>query len=228
MSDTQPSDSALLRVLLVDDHALFRAGIASLLASRGTVEVVGEAQDGSEALEAARRLRPDIVLMDVHMPKVDGIQATRMIAAELPQVKVVMLTVSDQDKDLFEAVKSGAHGYLLKNLEPEELFDYLDGISRGEAPISRTMAAKILNEFASQAGKARASEASEPSEVLTPREREVLKLVASGATNKEIATALTLTENTVKNHLRNILEKLHLENRTQAAAYALKKGLGDR
>ena len=228
MSDTQSSDSAPLRVLLVDDHALFRAGIASLLASRGTVEVVGEAQDGSEALEAARRLRPDIVLMDVHMPKVDGIQATRMIAAELPQVKVVMLTVSDQDKDLFEAVKSGAHGYLLKNLEPEELFDYLDGISRGEAPISRTMAAKILNEFASQAGKARASEASEPSEVLTPREREVLKLVASGATNKEIATALTLTENTVKNHLRNILEKLHLENRTQAAAYALKKGLGDR
>ena len=214
-----------MRVLLVDDHALFRAGIASLLASRGTVEVVGEAQDGGEALEAARRLRPDIVLMDVHMPTVDGIQATRMIAAELPQVKVVMLTVSDQDKDLFEAVKSGAHGYLLKNLEPEELFDYLAGISRGEAPISRTMAAKILNEFASQAGKTRTQEAVEPSEALTPREREVLKLVASGATNKEIATALTLTENTVKNHLRNILEKLHLENRTQAAAYALKKGL---
>ncbi len=225
MSNTQPSGGAPLKVLLVDDHALFRAGIASLLASRGTVEVVGEAQDGGEAVEAARRLKPDIVLMDVHMPKVDGIQATRMITAELPEVKVVMLTVSDQDKDLFEAVKSGAHGYLLKNLEPEELFDYLAGISRGEAPISRSMATKILNEFASQAGKARAPEATEPSEVLTPREREVLKLVASGATNKEIATALTLTENTVKNHLRNILEKLHLENRTQAAAYALKKGL---
>lgn len=216
-----------LRVLLVDDHALFRAGIASLLASRGTVDVVGEAQDGQEALEAARRLKPDVVLMDVHMPKLDGIHATRMLVAELPEVKVVMLTVSDQDKDLFEAVKSGAHGYLLKNLEPEELFDYLAGISRGEAPISRTMAAKILNEFASQAAKPRAPEAAAPSEVLTPREREVLKLVSSGATNKEIASALTLTENTVKNHLRNILEKLHLENRTQAAAYALKKGLSN-
>lgn len=225
MNDKQASQSPPMRVLLVDDHALFRAGIASLLASRGTVEVVGEAQDGQEALEAARKLEPDIVLMDVHMPRLDGIQATRMITSELPRVKVVMLTVSDQDKDLFEAVKSGAHGYLLKNLEPEELFDYLAGISRGEAPISRTMAAKILNEFAAQAGKARTPEAAEPGEVLTPREREVLKLVASGATNREIARALTLTENTVKNHLRNILEKLHLENRTQAAAYALKKGL---
>jgi DNA-binding NarL/FixJ family response regulator len=227
LSKTRPGQSGRLRVLLVDDHALFRAGIASLLASRDTVEVVGEAQDGREALEAARKLRPDIVLMDVHMPKVGGIEATRMIAAELPRVKVVMLTVSDQDKDLFEAVKSGAHGYLLKNLEPEELFDYLAGISRGEAPISRTMAAKILNEFASQAARPRAPESAEPVELLTPREREVLKLVASGATNREIGTALTLTENTVKNHLRNILEKLHVENRTQAAAYALKKGLGE-
>ena len=200
-----------------------------MLASRRDMEVVGEARNGREALEAARRLKPDLVLMDVHMPEMDGIQATRMLRAELPDVKVVMLTVSDQDRDLFEAIKSGAHGYLLKNLEPEELFDYLGGISRGEAPISRTMAARILSEFASRApkDKEKPSSRAESSSDLTPREREVLKLVASGATNKEIAAALTLTENTVKNHLRNILEKLHLENRVQAAAYALRMGLTD-
>lgn len=225
MSEAAKSPTAPLRVLLVDDHALFRAGIASLLASRPEIEVVGEAQNGQEALEAARSLTPDLVLMDVHMPKMDGIQAVRAISSELPRVKVVMLTVSEQDKDLFDAIKSGAHGYLLKNLEPEDLFDYLAGISRGEAPLSRTMAAKILNEFASQAARPRAAEPAEVMELLTPREKEVLTLVAQGATNKEIASALTLTENTVKNHLRNILEKLHMENRTQAAAYALKHGL---
>ncbi|HEX9016233.1 MAG TPA: response regulator transcription factor [Chloroflexota bacterium] len=225
MSEEGKSPSVSLRVLLVDDHALFRAGIASLLASRPGVEVVGEAQNGREAVAAAQQLKPDIILMDLHMPGMDGIQATREISSELPQVKVVMLTVSDQDKDLFDAIKSGAHGYLLKNLEPEDLFQYLAGISRGEAPISRSMATRILSEYASQASRPREAERSEPDEILTPREREVLALVAGGATNKEIAVALTLTENTVKNHLRNILEKLHLENRTQAAAYALKKGL---
>ncbi len=216
-----------LRVLLVDDHALFRAGIASLLTSRRGFQVVGQAQDGEEAVEAARHLKPDLILMDLHMPRVGGIEATRRIRVELPEVKVVVLTVSDQDRDLFEAIKSGAHGYLLKNLEPEELFDYLGGISRGEAPISRTMATRLLNEFANQASRTRESATVEPSNDLTPREREVLKLVASGASNREIAVALTLTENTVKNHLRHILEKLHLENRVQAAAYALKMGLNE-
>ena len=227
MSEAQQSRSEPLKILLVDDHALFRAGIASLLASREDMEVVGQAQDGEEALEAAHRLMPDLILMDVHMPNVNGIEATRRIKAELPYVKVVMLTVSDQDQDLFEAIKSGAQGYLLKNLEPSELFDYLEGVSRGEAPISRTMASRILSEFASQASRERAHRTPEPIGALTAREREVLRLVASGATNREIATALTLTENTVKNHLRNILEKLHLENRVQAAAYALKMGLGE-
>lgn len=227
MSEAQQNRSEPLKILLVDDHALFRAGIASLLASREDVEVVGQAQDGEEALEAAHRLMPDLILMDVHMPNVNGIEATRRIKAELPYVKVVMLTVSDQDQDLFEAIKSGAQGYLLKNLEPNELFDYLEGISRGEAPISRAMASRILSEFASQASRERAPRTPEPIGALTAREKEVLKLVASGATNREIAVALTLTENTVKNHLRNILEKLHLENRVQAAAYALKMGLGE-
>ncbi len=227
MSNEQQNRERSLRILLVDDHALFRAGIASLLAFRQDVEVVGQAENGQEALELARRLQPDLVLMDLHMPGMDGIEATRQIRSELPEVKVVMLTVSDQDRDLFEAIKNGAHGYLLKNLEPEELFEYLAGVSRGEAPISRIMATRLLSEFAAQASRAKEPSASEPSGELTPREREVLKLVASGATNREIAVALTLTENTVKNHLRNILEKLHLENRVQAAAYALKMGLNE-
>lgn len=231
MSDEQLSRSGPLRILLVDDHALFRAGMTSLLASRDTVEVVGEAQNGLEAVEAARKLAPDIVLMDVHMPSMDGIQAARLITAERPQSRVVMLTVSDKDEDLFEAIKAGAMGYLLKNLEPEELFDYLVGIARGEAPISRGMAAKILAEFAAQASRARETAPAELAGALTPREREVLGLVASGATNREIAVKLTLTENTVKNHLRNILGKLHLENRVQAAAYWLgtrEPGTGNR
>ncbi len=225
MSEEKQGTPESLRVVLVDDHSLFRAGVASLLSARKGIEVVGQADSGEQGVEQARRLIPDVVLMDVHMPGIGGIEAARQIRAELPQVKVVMLTVSDQDQDLFEAIKGGAHGYLLKNLEPEELYDYLEGVARGEAPISRTMAAKILNEFAAQATRARELPATEPYDDLTPREKEVLSLVAGGATNREIAAALTLTENTVKNHLRNILEKLHLENRVQAAAYALRKGL---
>jgi len=214
-----------LRIVLVDDHSLFRAGIASLLSMRKGMEVVGQAESGEQAVELAREMNPDLVLMDVHMPGIGGIVAARQIRSELPQIKVVMLTVSDQDQDLFEAIRSGAHGYLLKNLEPEELYDYLGGIARGEAPISRTMAAKILNEFAAQSARVKDPSATKARDDLTPREREVLSFVAGGATNREIAGALTLTENTVKNHLRNILEKLHVENRVQAAAYALRTGL---
>lgn len=225
MTEERQGKGESLRVVLVDDHSLFRAGIASLLGMRKGVKVVGQAESGERAVDLARQLIPDLVLMDVHMPGIGGIEAARQIRAALPQVKVVMLTVSDQDHDLFEAIKNGAHGYLLKNLEPGELYDYLEGIARGEAPISRTMAARILNEFAAQATRAREVPAPEPYDDLTPREREVLSLVAGGATNREIAAALTLTENTVKNHLRNILEKLHMENRVQAAAYALKMGL---
>ncbi|MGE5617826.1 MAG: response regulator [Sphingomonadaceae bacterium] len=227
MTNERCNQNVTLRILLVDDHSLFRAGMASLLTSREGFEVVGQAADGAAAVEAARALRPDLVLMDLHMPGTNGIEATRRIRAELPEVKVVVLTVSDRDEDLFEAIKNGAHGYLLKNLEPEELFDYLAGISRGEAPISRAMASRLLAEFAAQAARAREAPPVEPIDELTGREREVLKLVAAGATNKEIAARLTLTENTVKNHLRNILEKLHLENRVQAAAYALKMGLNE-
>lgn len=214
-----------VRVLLAEDHVLFRKGLASLIDPLEDMEVVGEAGDGREALERARELMPDLILMDIQMPGWDGLKATRAIKEELPYVKIVMLTISDDDKDLFEAIKQGAEGYLLKNLSPEELFEMLRGVHRGEAPISGLTAARILDEFARLAQK----ETWVPSsgESLTLREKEVLQLVAQGATNKEIASQLFIAENTVKNHLRNILTKLHLQNRVQAAAYALREGLID-
>ncbi|MCL5256498.1 MAG: response regulator transcription factor [Chloroflexi bacterium] len=212
-----------LRILLADDRPLFRKGLAALLSSRGDLIVVGEASDGCEAVDRARELQPDLILMDIHMPNCDGLKATRIIKQEFPDIKIIMLTVSDDDESLFEAIKSGARGYLLKNLEPEQLFGYLEGVSRGEAPISPPMATKILTEFASQTRRAPAGE--ESKRELTQREREVLQLVTNGASNKEIAVRLNITENTVKNHLRNILEKLQLQNRVQIAAYAVREGL---
>jgi DNA-binding NarL/FixJ family response regulator len=214
-----------LRVLLVDDHVLFRKGIASLLAARGDITVVGEAGDGLEALTLAQQTLPDIILMDVNMPKQGGIEAVQAIKREMPHIQIVMLTVSDDDTDLFEAIKSGAKGYLLKNLEPRELYTMLDGLRQGEAPISGVMAAKILREFRQPTKK----EDKQPVAVdeLTSREIEVLEQVVTGATNKEISDVLHITENTVKIHLRNILEKLHVQNRIQAAVYAVRQGLVD-
>lgn len=212
-----------LRVLLVDDHVLFRKGIASMMSGNNSIEIVGEAGDGIEGLEKTRELMPDIILMDIDMPRCSGIEATRLIKQEMPYVKIVMLTVSDNEKDLFEAIKSGAQGYLLKNLEPSDLFEMIHGASRGEAAISRSMAAKILTEFGRQAVKEANVQGRSGS--LTAREAEVLELVARGASNKEIASSLAIAENTVKNHMRNILDKLHLENRVQAAAFALREGL---
>ena len=214
-----------LRVLLVDDHVLFRKGMAALLAARQDMEVVGEAGDGLEAIAQARETVPDVILMDIHMPQCSGLEAVRIIKREMPHVRIIMLTVSDDDRDLFTAIKNGAEGYLLKNLEPYQLFDMLEGVRRGEAAISGAMAAKILQEFRqpdqNMAPKPEAREA------LTPREIEVLERVVEGATNKEIAEALAITENTVKIHLRNILQKLHLQNRIQVAVYAVREGLVD-
>jgi len=215
-----------IRVLLVDDHALFRRGIASIVAAERGFEVVGEAANGLEALDRARELMPDVILMDIFMPGANGLEATRRIKAALPYVKIVMLTVSEEDQNLFEAIKSGAQGYLLKKIEPQELFAMLKGVVQGDAPISRAMAAKILREFTHQAR--RAAPAPRPGADLSPREKEVLELVTQGKSNKEIAVALAITENTVKNHLKNILEKLHLENRVQAATFAIREGLVQR
>lgn len=212
-----------IRVLIVDDHDLFRDGIASLLKARG-YEVVGEASDGVEALSRVRELRPDLVLMDIRMPNMGGLEATRRIKAEMPEVNVVILTVSDDEEDLFEAIKSGAQGYLLKKLKAGVFFELISGVTSGDAAISPKMATKMLTEFSRQAESSRRTESGSG---LTDREEEVLKLVAQGRTNREIATNLTVSESTVKYHLRNILDKLHLDNRAQVMAYAARRGLGD-
>jgi DNA-binding NarL/FixJ family response regulator len=210
-----------IRLLLVDDHALFRKGLASLLQREKDFQIVAEAQNGTEAIKKAAQLKPDLILMDIHMPDTDGIEATRRIREMLPATRVVILTISEEEKDLFEAIKCGAHGYLLKKLEPEELCAMLRGVFEGEAPISRSTASKILKEFAAQG---RRKSATEQEEELSAREKDVLQLLASGLTNKEIGNKLAIAENTVKNHLKNILAKLHLENRVQAATFALRKG----
>jgi DNA-binding NarL/FixJ family response regulator len=207
----------------VDDHALFRKGIASLLTSEPGFDVVGEAEDGLQTVERVRELMPDLVVMDLNMPHTGGLDATRRILQEFPYIKIVILTVSEDDRDLFEAIKAGAQGYLLKKIEPKALFDTLRDVMRGGASISRVMAAKLMGEFSRQAN--RTGSGADPSPHLSPRETGVLELVAQGKSNKEIAATLDIAENTVKNHLKNILEKLRLENRVQAATFALRQGL---
>ncbi len=209
------------RILLADDHILFRKGLAQLLNSQPDFQVIGEAADGLEALEKARELMPDLILMDIDMPRCDGREATRLIKAEMPYVVIVILTVSDDEQDLFAAIKNGAQGYLLKKIDPADLFEQLRGLALGEAALSRLMANKILREFV-RTEPERPRTGDDP---LTGRERQVLQLVARGLTNREIAETLVIAENTVKNHLRNILGKLHMDNRVQAAAYALREGL---
>ncbi|MGD2164287.1 MAG: response regulator transcription factor [Anaerolineae bacterium] len=211
-----------LRILLVDDHLLFRKGLMRLLDVQPDFSVVGEARDGLEAVEEARRLRPDLVLMDINMPNCDGLEATGRIKAQMPEVKVVMLTVSDDEQDLVTAVKRGADGYLLKDLQPEELFEQLRRIGQGEAPLSRGMTGKLLNQLAR---RGRAVSKSTASGVLSDRECEVLALVVEGLTNQEVGEELGIARNTVKNHLRSIYSKLDVKNRTEAAAYAVGHGL---
>jgi DNA-binding NarL/FixJ family response regulator len=214
-----------MRVLLADDHALFRAGIASLLRAWG-MEVVGQAANGLEAIELTRSLRPDLVLMDVRMSPCNGLEATQVITTEHPDVKVIIVTVSEDDHDLFEAVKSGAEGYLLKGMSEEELSSTLEKIAAGEPALSPGLAVKILDEFARMAREG-TGPSTEPESRLTDRERDVLRLVADGATNREIGTRLSISENTVSFHMKHILGKLHLKNRAQAAAFAIRAGLAD-
>jgi DNA-binding NarL/FixJ family response regulator len=212
-----------MRIVLADDHALFRDGVSSLLQAWGH-EVVGLAAGGQEAVDLVARLDPDLVLMDVRMPGMSGVQATEAIAVSRPRTPIVMLTVSEDEEDLFAAIRAGARGYLLKDLEAAQLRAMIDAVARGEAAITPATAARIIRHLSSLAA---AADEVVPDR-LTARELEVLRLVTAGRRNKEIAAELGISENTVKYHLRNILEKLHAQSRTEVATRALREGLVDR
>jgi DNA-binding NarL/FixJ family response regulator len=213
------------RILLVDDHELLREGLASLINAQPDLEVVGQAGDGLEALTCTRDLRPDLIVMDIKMPVCDGQEATRLIRGELPQARIVMLTVHDEDEHLFEAIKAGASGYLLKDTGPTDFLDGLRGVLTGEAPISPKLAARLLDEFARLANRLAPNLPAEEEPGLTPREREILRLVANGMTDKEIAAQLSISVHTVKSHVRSILSKLHAVNRREAARLAQRRGM---
>ena len=228
-----------LRVLLVDDHPLFLEGLSNLLASEG-IQVVGLARDGLEALAQARHLHPDLILMDIQMPRCDGLAATRLIQAEQPECKIVMLTMSEDEQDLIEAIKSGASGYLLKHLEAAEFFAYLAELQTGHPPFSPGLAEKILKEFMRQAAQTEAqspsvSPANDQGKVtqdsahaalaLSPRQMQILTLVAQGQTYRQVAETIGIAERTVKYHMAEILDRLHLQNRAQVIAYAARMGL---
>jgi DNA-binding NarL/FixJ family response regulator len=210
-----------VRVVIADDHLLFRDGLKSLLEARG-VEVVAEARNGRQAVEMARKFKPDIVLMDLTMPEMGGLDATRILTADESGARVVVVTASEDDADLFEAIKSGAQGFIPKNLEATQFFELLDGVTRGEPALTPGLARKVLREFA----KPDEPKEEKTATTLTEREREVLELLVQGITsNKELAERLIVSENTVKYHLRNILDKLHVQNRAQVIAYALRHRL---
>ena len=212
-----------MRILIADDHALFRDGLRSLLGTQGH-EVIAEARNGREAIDLTKKLTPDLVLMDISMPEMDGLTATRTLTADAPEVKVVILTASDDDASLFDAIKAGAQGYLLKNLEADDFFSMLDRASRGEPALTPNLARKLLQEFAKPPEAA--TDAGD--EELTAREREVLELMVEGVTsNRKLAKRLGVSENTVKFHVRNILDKLRLHNRAEAVGYALRKRIAE-
>ncbi len=209
------------KVLIVDDHALFRQGVRSTVGAEEDFEVVGEAEDGMEALAKARELKPDLILMDINIPHCSGLEAVSAIKRELPGVRIIMLTVHDEDENLFEALKRGAGGFLSKNVRAKVLLDSLRGVMRGETAISGPMTEKILKEFV----RLKEIEVGKVASQLTPREKEVLQKISEGLNNKEIGLCLCISENTVKAHVTNILRKLHLRTRAQAAAYAQRLGL---
>jgi DNA-binding NarL/FixJ family response regulator len=210
-----------IKVLIADDHTLFRQGLISLMKTReDLVEVIGEAETGEDTIRLVERLHPDVVLMDIYMPHGDGLYATKEIRKRFSDVAVVVLTSSENDEHLYEAVKLGVAGYLLKSLDANELFELLEGVKEGEAAMTRSMATRLLKGLAR-----RSVDKTRGEEPLTEREQAVLRLVASGASNSKIAEKLSISVNTVKSHIKNIFMKLQLENRTQAAAYAVQSGL---
>jgi DNA-binding NarL/FixJ family response regulator len=217
----------VIRVLLVEDQPLIRGGFRALLDAEDDIEVVGEAADGQEAVEKAQELMPDVVLMDIRMPKRSGIEATENIKDLMPHVKILMLTISDEEADLYDAIKAGATGYLLKEISTDEVTAAIRAVADGQSQISPSMAAKLLTEFKSMIQRTGEDQRLVPAPRLTGRELEVLKLVATGKNNRDIARALFISENTVKNHVRNILEKLHLHSRMEAVVYAMREKILD-
>jgi DNA-binding NarL/FixJ family response regulator len=212
-----------VRVLLADDHALFREGLAGIINNQPDMQVVGEANDGLEAFVKAQELKPDLILMDVQMPGMDGIEAVRQIKQILPETIIVMLTVRGDDNMLFEALKNGAQGYLLKDIQSQYMLEMLRGALRGEAAISPSLAGRVLSEFR-RLSKGGLSEKEDDSG-LTEREQQVLVEASKGATDKEIAATLNISLNTVKTHIRNILSKLHVSTRREATRAAQAKGI---
>jgi DNA-binding NarL/FixJ family response regulator len=215
-----------IRTLIVDDHALFRRGLEIVLVTEDDIDVVGEASDGTEAVERAGESLPDVVLMDIKMPRSSGIEACRAIKDVAPSARIVILTMSDEEEDLFDAIKAGASGYLLKDIPLDEVAEAVRSVHGGQSLISPSMAGKLLSEFASLAKR----ESDEPPERvlaprLTEREMQVLKLVARGMNNRDIAKELFISDNTVKNHVRNILEKLQIHSRMEAVMVAVRDKL---
>jgi DNA-binding NarL/FixJ family response regulator len=218
--------SERIRVLVADDHVLYRRGLEMVLAAEDDIEIVGEAGDGAEAVARAVDLLPDVVLMDVRMPRRSGIEACSDIKSAVPSARIVMLTISDEESDLFEAVRAGANGYLLKDVPGEDIAEGIRAVVGGQSLISPSMAGALLAEF-TELSKRSAEQARVPVPRLTERELEVLRLVARGLANKDIATTLFISENTVKNHVRNILEKLQLHSRMEAVVYAVREKILD-
>jgi two-component system NarL family response regulator len=215
-----------IRTLIVDDHALFRRGLEIVLASESDIEVVGQAGDGTEAIERASEALPDVVLMDVRMPRSSGIEACRAIKDVAPSAKIIILTMSDEEEDLFEAIRAGASGYLLKDIPLDEVSEAVRAVHGGQSLISPAMAGKLLTEFAALAKRDQEEVPQQvPAPKLTDREMQVLKLVARGMNNRDIAKELFISDNTVKNHVRNILEKLQIHSRMEAVMVAVREKL---
>ncbi|HUH07291.1 MAG TPA: response regulator transcription factor [Egibacteraceae bacterium] len=224
MSTSETEKSDLIRVIVADDHALFRRGLEMVLESESDIDVVAEANDGEHVVALAAEHMPDLVLMDVRMPGISGIEAAQAIKDAVPHIKILMLTISDEEEDLYDAIKAGASGYLLKEISIEEVADAIRSVHAGQSLISPSMASKLLTEFAAMARKDEQKQQM-PAPRLTDREMEVLGLVAQGLNNRDIAKQLFISENTVKNHVRNILEKLHLHSRMEAVVYAVREKL---
>ncbi len=226
-SVSRPGGGDPVRVLVCDDHAVFRRGLALVLDPEADIEVVAEAGNGEEAVALANETAPDIVLLDVRMPGIGGIEAARRLALDVPSARVVMLTVSDTENDLYDAIKAGAVGYLLKEASIEEVADAVRAVAAGQSLVTPSMATKLLSEFTALANRVDGGRVAPAGPRLTGREIEVLGFLARGRSNREIAEALYISENTVKNHVRNILEKLQLHSRTEAALYAVREQIVD-